>query len=132
MTHCPAPLSSVKSSKSASLGIRCWTVPKSYRDKVLQLAYNENHLGMRKTTERIKLSFYWPNVSNDVENYCRTCEKCQLKSPVRQSDKIPITPMVRAPYPFHTVNDVSNCKYVYSFYLIVNPLLNSTNDNKYA
>ncbi|GBM10122.1 Retrovirus-related Pol polyprotein from transposon opus [Araneus ventricosus] len=59
---------------------------------------------MRKTRERIKLSFYWPNVSKDVENYCRTCEKCQLKSPERQSDKIPITPVVRAPYPFHTVN----------------------------
>ncbi|GBM06639.1 hypothetical protein AVEN_133973-1, partial [Araneus ventricosus] len=79
-------------------------LPKSYRDKVLQLAHNENHLGMRKTRERIKLSFYWPNVSKDVENYCRTCEKCQLKSPERQSDKIPITPVVRAPYPFHTVN----------------------------
>ncbi|GBN03451.1 hypothetical protein AVEN_122589-1 [Araneus ventricosus] len=79
-------------------------LPKSYRDKVLQLAHNENHLGMRKTRERIKLTFYWPNVSKDVENYCRTCEKCQLKSPERQSDKIPITPVVRSPYPFHTVN----------------------------
>ncbi|GBN26069.1 hypothetical protein AVEN_100457-1 [Araneus ventricosus] len=59
---------------------------------------------MRKTRERIKLSIYWPNVSKDVENYCRTCEECQLKTPERQADKIPITPVVRSPYRFHTVN----------------------------
>ncbi|GBL97285.1 Retrovirus-related Pol polyprotein from transposon opus [Araneus ventricosus] len=80
-------------------------LPKSYRDKVHQLAHNEKtHLGKRKTRERIKLSFYWPNVSKDVENYCRTYQKCQLKSPEQQSDKIPITPVIRVPYPFHTVN----------------------------
>ena len=62
-----------------------------------------NHLGMRKTKERIRYSFYWPNMPRDIEEYCRFCQACQLKSRERTSDHIPIAPLQRLQFSFEQV-----------------------------
>ena len=58
-------------------------VPRSRRDKVMKLAHDSifgDHMGERKTRERIRLSFYWPRLKPDVRDYTMSCEACQLRS----------------------------------------------------
>ena len=58
-------------------------VPICWRNSVMQLAHDSvfgGHLGERKTRERMRLSFYWPNLRQDVQQYIRTCTECQLRS----------------------------------------------------
>jgi len=51
-------------------------VPTSRRDSVMRLAHDSvfsGHLGERKTRERIRLSFFWPQLRQSVRQYVNTC-----------------------------------------------------------
>ena len=63
-------------------------------------------MGERKTGERIRLSFYWPRLRQDVRDYAASCSDCQLRSRVRTTDWVPITPITRTdrPIPFQVFN----------------------------
>ena len=67
-------------------------VPSGRRNAILELAHNVvgGHLGIRRTKDRIALSFTWPNLINDVINYCRSCEICQKRARVTTHDRVPI------------------------------------------
>lgn len=87
--------------------IRQLVLPKAKRDDVLRLARDSpwaGHLGVRKTTARIKANFYWPGIEADVKEYCRTCHSWQLISDKRVTDRVPIAPLTRPAYPFQAVN----------------------------
>ena len=54
-------------------------VPKSLRPSVLHLLHNlptSGHMGVAKTTERVRERFYWVNVRRDVYNWCKNCDMC--------------------------------------------------------
>jgi len=62
---------------------------------VLRLAHDSvfgGHLGERNTRERIRLSFFWPELRKSVLDYVRHCAKCQLRSMPMTTDRVPITP----------------------------------------
>lgn len=53
------------------------------------------HCGTMKTTERLLLYFYWPNIHNDVKAYLANCERCQKrqtnpKIPTAQLQPLPL------------------------------------------
>lgn len=82
-------------------------LPKEKRVEVMQLAHDTpwaGHLSGKKTLQRIKGSFYWPGISGEVKRYCQSCHGCQIKSPTRWSDKVPIAPISRPSIPFQVVN----------------------------
>lgn len=82
-------------------------LPEKRRKKVLALAHESvfgAHMGVRKTSERIRYSFYWPSMSHDIKEFCKSCENCQLRSPDKVSDRAPITPVLRPELPFEVVN----------------------------
>ncbi|XP_035228920.1 uncharacterized protein LOC118201016 [Stegodyphus dumicola] len=82
-------------------------LPKSRRKDVLKLAHESvfgAHMGIKKTKERIRYNFYWPNMNNDITEYCLSCEPCQLRSTEKITDRIPITPVLRPYLPFEVVN----------------------------
>ena len=60
--------------------------------------------GRKKTRERIRLSFYWPNLRQDVQQYIQTCTECQLRSRPTTLDRVPITPITRVDLPFQVLN----------------------------
>ena len=67
-------------------------LPSGCRKKVLELSHSvpfARHLGQKKTTRRIAQRFYWPTLSWDVADFCRSCEKCQKF----RHHKIPRAPM---------------------------------------
>jgi len=47
-------------------------------------------MGIRRTKDKIALSFMWPTLTNDVIDYCRTCEICQRRARIICYDKVPI------------------------------------------
>ena len=78
-------------------------MPKSRHKDVLELAHCTLgcHQACRRTRDRIRLSFYWPSLSQDVRNVCDRCEVCQKASRITIGDRTPITAIPHAQYAFH-------------------------------
>ena len=60
-------------------GQRIWqlVVPQGRREHVLKLGHETGaHLGIRKTSERIRLSFWWRGLKEDVQKYVSSCHSC--------------------------------------------------------
>ena len=49
---------------------------------------------MRKTGQ-IKLSFVWPKMRREIDKFCKSCGKCQLKARNLVMDRVPTTPIPR-------------------------------------
>ncbi|GBN14853.1 Retrovirus-related Pol polyprotein from transposon 297 [Araneus ventricosus] len=52
-------------------------LPKCKRDEVLRVAHEiplSGHLGEQKAKQRIKYSFFWPEIKKDVKELCQTCK----------------------------------------------------------
>ena len=67
-------------------------VPVGRRLALLNLAHDQVgcHMGIRKTKQRIGLSFSWPALIRDVIDYCKRCEVCQKRARVTYRDRVPI------------------------------------------
>jgi len=82
-------------------------VPQCRMDNALRLAHESvfgGHLGKRKTRERIRLSFYWPELRKSVMHHVQSCCSCQLRWRPVTTDRVPITPVTRAAVPFQVLN----------------------------
>ncbi|GFU85830.1 hypothetical protein TNCV_2036611 [Trichonephila clavipes] len=78
-------------------------LPTCKREEVMRMAHEiplAGHLGESKTKQRIKYSFFWPKLKQDVKSFCQSCKTCQLRRGLTYRDKIPITPIVRPENPF--------------------------------
>lgn len=49
------------------------------------------HLGVEKTVAKIKDSFYWPNMKEFVQTYCRECDRCFARKPKNESMRAPLS-----------------------------------------
>jgi Integrase zinc binding domain/SCAN domain/Integrase core domain len=55
-------------------------VPVALRAKLLHIAHDipaAGHLGVAKTRDRLLRHFYWPSLTRDTKDYCRSCDTCQ-------------------------------------------------------
>ncbi|GFV85375.1 hypothetical protein TNCV_3772001 [Trichonephila clavipes] len=78
-------------------------LPTCKREEVMRMAHEiplAGHLGESKTKQRIKDSFFWPKLKQDVKSFCQSCKTCQLRRGLTYRDRIPITPIVRPENPF--------------------------------
>ncbi|GFU77878.1 retrovirus-related Pol polyprotein from transposon opus [Trichonephila clavipes] len=78
-------------------------LPQCKREEVLKMAHDVplgGHLGEQKTRQRIKYSFYWPTIKQDVKRFCESCKICQLRKPITYRDRVSIQPLVRPEIPF--------------------------------
>ena len=53
-------------------------------------------MGTEKTRQRILRRFYWPILFRDVEQFCKSCIKCQ-KSGNFKNPKVPKAPPIPLP-----------------------------------
>ena len=84
------------------------------RQEALHLAHDTlwgGHLGSRKCTQRLRLSFWWPNMTTDVKKYCGTCAQCQLRARETVYDNTPIKTVIT---PFNTW-EIVNCDLIGPF-----------------
>ena len=62
-------------------------LPKQYRPKCLRLSHEKfGHLGRNKMIGHIRKLFYWPSLTSDVANHCKSCDVCQRHA--KQSPKV--------------------------------------------
>ena len=78
-------------------------VPEELRGKIIALGHDglwSGHMGMEKTEERVKTSFYWPGLSKDVRDYCNSCLECKRVAPQGKTSKAPLqeTPAIKQPF----------------------------------
>ena len=75
--------------------IRAW-LPQTMRKEVLNEAHNSllgGHMGVFKTSHRLRNEFFWPGMAKDIEAHVRSCRTCQEASS-KGKDKEPlITPI---------------------------------------
>ena len=69
-------------------------VPKSYRDKIMNLVHRSAtaaHMGNTRTWKRARDNFWWPNMRQDIEQYVQACEECGLNKHVNNPNKAPVS-----------------------------------------
>jgi hypothetical protein len=89
--------------------IKQLVVPKDRRSAILNLAHDKCgfHQGQKRTSERIRYSFYWPGLRADVIKHCNQCEPCLQRSRLRITDRVPIREIERPELPgAHLMMDV--------------------------
>lgn len=72
-------------------------VPVKWRRKLLSISHDipmSGHLGVKKTRNRLLQYFFWPGISKQVADFCKTCKPCE-KSVAK--GKVGIAPMVKVP-----------------------------------
>ncbi|XP_035983424.1 uncharacterized protein LOC105922137 [Fundulus heteroclitus] len=77
-------------------------VPLPVRNAILTLGHSipwAGHLGKHKTLARIQCQFYWPGLSKDVAQFCKSCPECQITSANKPS-RAPLQPLPVIGIPF--------------------------------
>ena len=80
-------------------------VPVKDRTEVLKKVHNDpfsGHLGVDKTTDKIRHRFYWPKYLKDVAEYIQQCDQCALVKAPKNYTKQPIVP-IRSSRPFRLI-----------------------------
>uniref|UniRef100_A0A8C5LU94 Gypsy retrotransposon integrase-like protein 1 n=1 Tax=Leptobrachium leishanense TaxID=445787 RepID=A0A8C5LU94_9ANUR len=81
-------------------------VPQGPRQELLRLAHDiplAGHLGQKKTRHRLARAFFWPRLSEDTREFCRTCPVCQKAGKAGDHPKVPLRPMPIIQEPFSRV-----------------------------
>lgn len=99
-------------------------IPEAYRVEILSMAHETplaGHLGVNKTYQKILNHFYWPNLKKDVDEFCRSCNTCQIVGKPNQSiPKAPLQPIPAFEEPFSRI--IIDC---------VDPLPRTRSGNQY-
>ena len=81
-------------------------LPQSLRSQVMKIAHESllgGHQGIKKTSDRILMSFYWPGILGDISRYVQSCDICQRTFPKGRVQKIPLGDMPIIDTPFKRV-----------------------------
>jgi hypothetical protein len=71
-------------------------VPDHLKAAVCRLTHDHpmaGHLGRSKTLKRVRDSFYWTDLSKNVENYVKNCPICQINKSGGKHPKAPLEPI---------------------------------------
>ena len=62
-----------------------------------------SHLGIFKTTEKVKERFYWPGYEQDIRSWVQNCVQCQQCNPLIPQAQAPLG-TIQASYPFEKMS----------------------------
>ncbi|GFV65202.1 SCAN box domain-containing protein [Trichonephila clavipes] len=71
---------------------KCLVVPEKYRKNLMTIGHEAAaaHLGVTKTKDAIFKTFYWPKCFSDVEDFVKTCDKCQRVGKPQDKKEAPL------------------------------------------
>ncbi|GFU56151.1 retrovirus-related Pol polyprotein from transposon 412 [Trichonephila clavipes] len=71
---------------------KCLVVPEKYRKNLMTISHEASaaHLGVTKTKDATFKTFYWPKCFSDVEDFVKTCDKCQRVGKPQDKKKSPL------------------------------------------
>nr|XP_054761218.1 uncharacterized protein LOC129267596 [Lytechinus pictus] len=81
-------------------------VPKPYRKVVMKLAHEGimgGHQGVKKTSDKIMLSFFWPGLQAEVSRFCQSCDICQRTISKGRVPRVPLGKMPIIDVPFKRI-----------------------------
>ncbi|XP_071964120.1 uncharacterized protein [Antedon mediterranea] len=81
-------------------------VPADYRRQVMRQAHETllgGHQGVKKTTDKVLTTFWWPGVTADITRYCRSCDICQRTVQKGRVTKVPLGSMPLIEVPFERI-----------------------------
>ncbi|UYV77349.1 hypothetical protein LAZ67_15000598, partial [Cordylochernes scorpioides] len=81
-------------------------VPKKRRKEIMSEYHNHmlnGHLGVARTTYRLKNKYYWPSMLKDVSEFVKTCHLCQSRKGSNQLPSGLLQPIAPANYPFERI-----------------------------
>ena len=55
-------------------------VPRNMRDEILKLGHENivaGHFGVEKTRQRLKMTYFWPGMSADIDLFVKACSACE-------------------------------------------------------
>ena len=52
----------------------CWCTGNDVDDTA---KHTGGHVSINKTQDKVSSRFYWPNIREDIAQYCKMCEQCQ-------------------------------------------------------
>ncbi len=65
-------------------------VPAELRKKLIQLAH-EGHPGIDRTKRRLRDSYWWPKMYQEVDTFVRHCSPCQASGKSSKPEQVPVT-----------------------------------------
>lgn len=84
-------------------------LPVKYNRSVLKTAHDStaDHIGVRKTYDRVLLHFFWPHLKSDISVHIKTCHIYQLTGKPNQAiTPAPLQPIPAVTQPFeHLIID---------------------------
>ncbi|UYV76768.1 K02A2.6-like [Cordylochernes scorpioides] len=81
-------------------------VPKKRSKEIMSEYHNHmlnGHLGVARTTYRLKNKYYWPSMLKDVSEFVKTCHLCQSRKGSNQLPSGLLQPIPPANYPFERI-----------------------------
>ena len=96
-------------------------VPNSLKAQILYIYHSHilgSHRGIAKTFHKIHDRYYWRSMFREIDNFCKTCQKCNFTKPPREI-RAPLQPLA-AVSSFHTI-----------YMDIIGPLPTTSSGNKY-
>ena len=76
-------------------------VPSCKRSQILEFGHDlAGHMSPKKTSQRIRMNFWWPTLKRDVMTHVQCCKNCQLVARKTVWDRTPIQATVRYEAPF--------------------------------
>ena len=79
-------------------------VPEPLRAKIISLGHDmlfSAHMGIQRTIVRVTSSFYWPGITVDVRQFCKSCKLCLKTKPKGRTPRAPLqcgVPVIDKPF----------------------------------
>lgn len=82
-----------------------WAVPKGARWQLCRLNHDEiGHLGVEKTLERVKKTYWFPRMTKFVKKYVSACIECAYSKKSNHNSEGLLNPITKVEIPFHTLH----------------------------
>ena len=70
-----------------------FVLPTNYRQQAVEACHDDiGHLGLQRSLDLLKDSFYWPGMNDEMKNHIWNCDRClHFKSKLQKTELFPIT-----------------------------------------
>ena len=72
--------------------------PESLRDKIIQIAHKQGHLGISKTKEMLRRKYWFPAMNSRIDTVVSTCFDCQIATNTQHTEPAKMTKLPERPW----------------------------------
>ena len=68
-------------------------VPQTKQREVFEHLHDHStggHMGVEKTSEKIRFAFFWPGLPRTVKDWCKKCDRCAARKPPLKKSRAPL------------------------------------------